>query len=163
MTIPMNGPRPQATSDSWVMRPARRAEALEVANLWLRSRKASTPAIPTAVHGDDEVRAWFTEVVLPTREVWVVDGPGLVAMMVTEASSIDQLYVDPDWTSQGLGSRLVNHAKARYPQGLALWTFQSNHAAHRFYERHGFVATGTTDGANEESSPDVRYEWTGAA
>ena len=40
-----------------------------------------------------------------------------------------------------------------------LWTFQSNHGARRFYERHGFVAVQHTDGDNEEGAPDVRYEW----
>ena len=32
------------------------------------------------------------------------------------------------------------------------------HAA-RFYERHGFAALETTDGANEEGAPDVHYRW----
>ncbi|CAA9412428.1 MAG: hypothetical protein AVDCRST_MAG35-1509, partial [uncultured Quadrisphaera sp.] len=44
--------------------------------------------------------------------------------------------------------------------GLALWTFASNVAAQRFYERHGFVAGDRTDGSgNEERAPDVRYAW----
>jgi hypothetical protein len=47
------------------------------------------------------------------------------------------------------------------PEGLQLWTFQSNVRAHKFYERHGFIAVETTDGSgNEEQAPDVRYVWT---
>jgi hypothetical protein len=46
------------------------------------------------------------------------------------------------------------------PHGLALYTFQVNGRARRFYERHGFAATWFGDGsANEERQPDVRYEW----
>ncbi|MDP9464580.1 MAG: GNAT family N-acetyltransferase, partial [Actinomycetota bacterium] len=44
------------------------------------------------------------------------------------------------------------------PEGLQLWTFESNDRARRFYERHGFTAVEFTDGAgNEERWPDVRY------
>ena len=37
-----------------------------------------------------------------------------------------QLSVDPEWTGRKLGSRLVNLAKELRPNGLDLWTFQSN-------------------------------------
>lgn len=132
-----------------------------MADLWLRSRwYAPGPANPPPVHGDDEVREWFAAVVLPEREVWVIDaGKALVAMLVLEDGWIDQLHVDPAWTGQGLGSQLVDLAKARLDR-LDLWTFQSNVGARRFYERHGFVAVEMTDGDNEEGEPDVHYRWT---
>ena len=60
------------------------------------------------------------------------------------------------WTlngpGRGLGSRLVNLAKELHPNGLDLWTFQSNVGARHFYERHGFAALETTDGANEQGA-----------
>jgi ribosomal protein S18 acetylase RimI-like enzyme len=60
----------------------------------------------------------------------------------------------------GLGSRLVELAKSRSPEGLQLWTFVSNVAAQRFYQRHGFVVAETTDGwGNEEKEPDMRLVW----
>lgn len=112
------------------------------------------------MHSDEEVRAWFDEVVLPTREVWVVDeAAAVVAVLVLEDDWIDQLYVEPGLTGRGIGGRLVAVAKRRRPGGLRLWTFQANAGARRFYERHGFVATGSTAGDNEEGAPDVRYEW----
>jgi ribosomal protein S18 acetylase RimI-like enzyme len=55
-------------------------------------------------------------------------------------------------------------AKELRPAGLQLWTFQVNTPACRFYERHGFVEAGRTDGSgNEEREPDVRYSWSGPA
>ena len=87
-----------------------------------------------------------------------IDG-SLVAFLVLDNGWLAHLYVDPEWTGRGLGSRLVNLAKALHPNGLDLWTFQSNVGARDFYERHGFAALETTDGANEEGAPDVHYRW----
>ena len=138
-------------------------EADAIADVWLRSRAAAAPSIPRPVHTDDEVKEWFATVVLPTREVWVVEqDDGLVALMVLDDGWIDQLYVDPPSARRGLGSQLLDLAKERNPLGLDLWTFQANTAARRFYERHGFVAVATTEGDNEERAPDVRYRWPGA-
>jgi GNAT superfamily N-acetyltransferase len=118
------------------------------------------PAIPPPIHTDEEVRAWFREVVLPHREVWVAEADGaVIALLVLDEDWVDQLYVAPDWTRKGVGSRLLDTAKQRRPTGLDLWTFQANAGARRFYERNGFVATATTDGDNEEGAPDVRYRW----
>ena len=142
-------------------RRARPDEAVALAEVWLRSRYASVPAIPAPVHSDDEVRAHFAATVLPDRETWVIDAGGqIVALLVLADEWVDHLYVDPDWTGKGLGSRLVHRAKEQRPNGIDLWTFQSNPGARRFYERHGFTAIETTDGDNEEGAPDVHYRWT---
>jgi GNAT superfamily N-acetyltransferase len=150
-------------SDSVRSRRARDDEALAVADLWLRPRYSSIPAIPPPVHSDDEVREWFASVVLPRQELWVIEADGgLVALLVLDNGWLAQLCVDPEWTGRGLGSRLVNLAKELRPDGLDLWTFQSNTGARRFYEQHGFAPSETTDGANEEGAPDVHYHWPGA-
>ena len=135
-------------------------EARSLAALWLRSRGASAPSIPPAIHTDAEVHQWFKEVVLPTREVWVaVARHQPVALMALDDEWIDQLYVDPASTRSGIGGALLDHAKTLRPNGLKLWTFQSNVDARRFYERHGFVPVAMTAGDNEERAPDVCYEW----
>ncbi|MEO7557207.1 MAG: GNAT family N-acetyltransferase [Acidimicrobiales bacterium] len=135
-------------------------DAAAIAEVWLRSRAASVPAIPPPIHTEGQVGVWFEHVVLPTKEVWVAEECGeIVALLVLEADWIDQLYVEPDHTAQGLGARLIEVAKQRRPAGLKLWTFEANVGARRFYERHGFVAAGATNGDNEEGAPDIRYEW----
>jgi GNAT superfamily N-acetyltransferase len=117
------------------------------------------PAIPPPVHSDEDVRQWVATVVLPNNEAWVAetDADGVIALLVLDNEWIDQLYVDPEWTGHGVGSQLIELAKELRPRGLDLWTFQSNEGARRFYERHGFIAVGTTEGANEEGAPDVHY------
>jgi GNAT superfamily N-acetyltransferase len=147
-------------SAQFLLRRAVQSDADEIAAIWLRSRRAAVPAIPPPVHTDDEVRIWIAEVVLPAEATWVIEHAGrAVAMLVLDAGLVDQLYVDPDYTGQGLGARLLNLAKDQSPGGLDLWTFQGNIGARGFYERHGFAAVAMTDGDNEERCPDVRYHW----
>jgi GNAT superfamily N-acetyltransferase len=144
------------------VRRARLADRVEIAEVWLRSRKASAPGIPPPVHGDDDVRAWVAQLV-GSKEVWVAQvGDRVVAMLVLDHDWLDQLYVDPAWTGSGAGSLLVGVAKMRRPRGLELWTFRANTGARRFYERHGFVAVGPERSDNEEGAPAVHYEWFGS-
>lgn len=60
------------------IRRARTEEAREIAEVWLRSRVVSAPAIPPPVHSDHEVDAWFANVVLASREVWVAEVDGTI-------------------------------------------------------------------------------------
>ena len=135
-------------------------ESRVVARLWLRSRAAAVPAIPAQVHTDEEVCACFEHVVLPEREVWVAENDiGFVGILVLDDDWIDQLYVEPDHTGQGIAGQLMGVAKRERSSGLRLWTFEANVRGRRFYRRHGFVEMGATNGDNEERAPDVRYEW----
>lgn len=145
------------------LRRAERHEAAAVADVWLQSRRASIPAIPRPTHSDEEVRAWFQTEVLPNQEVWVaLAGEAIVALLVLDEDWVEQLYVSPAWMAEGIGSSLLDLAKALRPDGLQLKTFQSNAGAQRFYERHGFVAR-EVSAENEEGAPDIRYEWHSAS
>ena len=114
-------------------------DASEVAELFLDSFHA-TYAFPLA-HPDDEVRGWVRDRLIPDHEVWVAtDDQRSVGLLALAPGWVEQLYVAPDRLREGLGSRLVDVAKERQPDGLQLWTFQVNDRAQRFYERHGYVA-----------------------
>ena len=143
------------------LRRAVAADAGPIADVWLRSRHAALPAVPASMHPDDDVRQWFATVVVPIEETWLAEVDGAaVAVLVLDGDDFAQFYVDPDWQRCGVGSQLVRLAQDLRPGGLALWTFQANFPARRFYERHGFVAVRWTDGSiNEERTPDVRYVW----
>jgi ribosomal protein S18 acetylase RimI-like enzyme len=114
-------------------------------------------------HTDAQVRDWIRDVVIPGRETWAaVAGDLVVGMMVLDGAELDQLYIAPGWTGRGIGSRMVELAKELRPGGLALFTFQVNQGARRFYERHGFLLIDESEGSrNEERQPDVRYAWPG--
>jgi ribosomal protein S18 acetylase RimI-like enzyme len=144
------------------VRRAAATDADAVADVYLASFHA-TYAFGLA-HTNEEVRGWLAGIVAgsTTRsETFVAESNVMiVGMMVLDDAGIDQLYVLPTWQGRGIGSRLVDIAKSERPTGLALYTFQINNRARRFYERHGFVATWFGDGStNEERQPDVRYEW----
>ncbi|MFJ9561826.1 GNAT family N-acetyltransferase [Streptomyces fuscichromogenes] len=143
-----------------VLRRAAGPDAAGVADVWLRSYDAALPTVVRA-RPDDEVRAYIRDVVVPARETWLAESGGrVVGMMVLAGDLLSQLYLAPEWRGRGIGDRFVALAKERSPRGLTLWTFQVNEPAHRFYERHGFVAVEYTDGSgNEEREPDVRYVW----
>ena len=148
--------------DALRIRRATAGDAEAVATVYVRARQHAVPDIPPFVGPVRGVHAWMVGVVRRGDEVWVAeteDG-ALVALMLLEGEWIEQLYVDPSWTSRGIGTRLLEVAKRSRPGGLQLWTFQSNRGAQRFYERHGFTAEERTDGSgNQEHAPDVRYVW----
>ncbi|MYQ96739.1 GNAT family N-acetyltransferase [Streptomyces sp. SID4946] len=147
-------------SNDVVLRRAGAADALPAADVWLRSFDATLPSVRRA-HDDAEVRDWFLRVLVPQYETWVAATENSVlGVLVLNDSELKQLYLDPAWRGRGLGDRFMSLAKQRQPDGLALWTFQVNQSARRFYERHGFIEVERTDGLrNDEREPDIRYVW----
>jgi GNAT superfamily N-acetyltransferase len=144
-----------------LIREANVADASEIAELWLGSRRAAV-GVPPAAHSDDEVRAWFRDVVIPAGDVWVAHhGCVLDAMMVLAGNWVEQLYVAAESLRQGYGSRLLCKAQASRDE-LALWTFEANIPARAFYDRHGFKVDGPATSDNEEHTPAVRYRWSKA-
>ena len=146
------------------IRPATLADAHQVADVFLRSRKELVPFAPLA-HSDDDVRAWIPRGLIPAGRttVAVVDGAvvGFISVSTAEDCSwITQLYLHPDWIGRGIGTRLLEGALRALPPPIRLYTFQENQRARAFYERRGFEAVKFTDGSgNEEKCPDVLYEW----
>jgi GNAT superfamily N-acetyltransferase len=144
-----------------VMEQARVEDAQDIAELYLLARRESLGAIPPVFGSEERVLTWLGNRIRNGEECWITrDESGISAFMLLEPGWLDQFYVRPDRIGQGLGARLVDKAKLLMPNGMRLWTFQSNVRAHKFYEHHGFVVLERTDGRhNEEQSPDVCYEW----
>jgi GNAT superfamily N-acetyltransferase len=145
---------------SVAIRRAAEADGPSVGDVYLASFRA-TYDFPLA-HSDDTVRRWIRDTVIADQETWVAEQDArVVGLLVVAPGWIEQLYVAPDHLGEGIGRALLDHAKARSPNGLSLYTFQVNARARRFYERNGFTAEWFGDGsANEEGQPDVRYVWT---
>jgi ribosomal protein S18 acetylase RimI-like enzyme len=136
------------------------ADAAALADMYLEARKTLMKYAPLA-HSDDDVRCWVKDVLTPEHEVWVAKHEGtIVGMMATAPGWIEQMMCKPGYTSQGIGTVLLNIAKEREAEQLDLYTLQPNAGARRFYERNGFIALEFGDGSdNEERVPDVLYRW----
>lgn len=113
------------------------------------------------LHTSQEDRQFYRTQVFAACTVWGAEIDGaLVGIVAARPLWIDQLYILPSAQGRGIGSRLLETARADQ-DSVSLWTFQRNAGARRFYEARGFVAVEETDGAgNEEREPDVLYRWT---
>ncbi|GAA5151108.1 GNAT family N-acetyltransferase [Nocardioides marinquilinus] len=148
-----------------VVRPATVADLPAVSRVHLASRAAAP--MPPSVHDDSEHLPFLIGRLEAGEELWVAeddgDPGGVVAYVRLTDTWLDDLYVAPHRAGQGLGSMLLDLAKARRPSGFSLWVFESNAPARAFYARHGLLEREHTDGAeNEEHEPDLRMEWPGA-
>ncbi len=148
-----------------LLRRAETEDAAAVAEVHLRARAAAP--MPPSVHDAEDVQRWVAQRAAEV-ELWVAERDGSVvayADLEREGDGpgwLHSLYVLPDHARQGVGSLLLDLAKARRPAGFSLWVFESNTPARAFYARHGLVELERTDGrTNEERHPDVRMAWPG--
>ena len=109
----------------------------------------------------EKAAAIFCDVIQPHCQLWVAaaDDSQVAGFLALNQTYVDRLYVDPACQRSGVGSALMEHAKALCPAGLELHTHQQNHGACRFYERHGFRAVKFGISPAPELMPDVEYHW----
>ena len=93
-------------------------------------------------------------------------GP-VVGFCVSQATSIEHLYIQPDHHRQGIGGQLLARAKARSTGQLELYTFKANKRAQAFYRQQGFVEVGRGH-ASPADNPwatepaqleDIKFQW----
>jgi chorismate mutase/GNAT superfamily N-acetyltransferase len=143
------------------LRPATTDDAAEITELFLATRRAAEPAMPPQLHSPESVLVHTTGEIVE-KEVWVAEAEEILGFMTLDRAFLDSLYVGPDHQGFGVGTALLDLAKARRPHGFALWVFAGNDRARGFYRRHGLVELEHTDGSgNEERTPDVRMAWPG--
>ncbi len=146
-----------------LLRPATAEDAEVLASVHLASRTGATPPMPPSVHPAEDVLPWVTRWLAEDGEVWIAEVAGEPVGYARFTSTwLDQLYVVPEHAGNGIGSLLLDLVKSSRPGGFALWVFESNEPARRFYRRHGLLELETTDGSgNDEHAPDVRMAWPG--
>lgn len=115
--------------------------------LWRRSVTATHEFLT-----EDDIRDIEPDVrtTLPALEVWIcasVDGIP-VGFMGLNGSRVEMLFVEPACRGQGIGVRLLDHARL-LRGALTLDVNEQNPQAHGFYLRYGFRETGrsATDAA----------------
>jgi len=153
------------TSTDLAFRQALPADAERVADLYSAARVAAVPMMPPALHSNAEDRVWMASRIAGDSEVWLAErGEELLGYLLLTRGWLDHLFVRPGHLGHGVGSALLDLAKALRPDGFGLWVFESNDGARRFYARHGLLELERTDGsANEEKAPDIRLVWPGAS
>jgi GNAT superfamily N-acetyltransferase len=116
------------------------------------------------MHDHDDVVRHYREWVFPNCRVSVAEAAGAVCAYLALARDglVTALYADGQHRGQGVGTRLLEQAKAASPAGLSLWAFVANTGARRFYGRQGFLEVRRTAGENEEGLPDVLLHWPGS-
>lgn len=119
-----------------------------------------TPWLPR-LHTEDEDRAFLAHLI-ETAEVTVACDRDVQGYIACSGDEVEHLYLAQHAQRQGIGRRLMDHAKTDRQQ-LTLWCFQQNAPALAFYRAQGFVETQRTDDAgNEEGLPDVHLTWRAA-
>lgn len=154
----------ESAGESLTVRPAEVADAEAMADLYTAARIAAVPQMPPALHTNAEDRAWLVgRLANPDHQGWVAeDADGLVGYALFTETWLEHLFVRPDRTGTGIGGVLLELVKSLRPRGFALWVFETNGGARRFYARHGLLELERTDGAaNEEKAPDIRMAWPG--
>lgn len=143
------------------LRRATEADAPAIARIHLTARAAAGGAFPPPVHADEEYLPHLLADVLPAGEVWIARAQGDPAgFLALDGELLSDLYVTPAAQGSGVGSALLDHAKHRRPDGLALWVFATNRRAQAFYAARGFQVVGGSEGNNEEGAPDLLLRWT---
>ena len=73
--------------------------------------------------------------------LYVYDDGVIKGFIKIEGTYIARLFVEPVLQNGSIGSRLLEYAINEHNADY-LWALQKNEKAIRFYERHGFKATG---------------------
>lgn len=73
--------------------------------------------------------------------IWVYDDGFVKGLIHVEGQRIEELYVDSFFENNGIGKKLIEFAVQE--KGCStVRVLEKNHGAIRFYERHGFKASG---------------------
>lgn len=138
-----------------------RPEDLEaVVRAWRKSRDDSQPWLEARMgHTHEDDLRFFGGTIAIENDVWVAVEREIAGFLAIAGERLGWLYVDPASQRRGIGTALLDKAKALSPEGLTLFTHQRNERARAFYERRGFRAVKFGVSPPPESEPDLRYRW----
>jgi putative acetyltransferase len=129
--------------------PADRAALLDI---WLRSVRATHAFV-----SEEDVQSMVPQVrdylASSETEFWVLcdESGALMGFMGMSGSTMESLFLAPEFHRRGGGRRLVRHAQARHRE-LTVDVNEQNAAARAFYEACGFVVEGRSE-VDEQGRP----------
>ena len=129
----------------------------ELVRMWRESFEAGVGIVDP--HPIAEQILYFEEKVVASNTVIVamLDGT-LAGFVAANRESVSQLYVRRGLQRAGIGTRLLDWAKAQSAGSLWLYTFARNTGARAFYEKHGFAIAARGFEPTWQLD-DLRYEW----
>lgn len=149
-----------------VLRPSHPDEAGVLAEVHLRARRAA--GMPAPGGGPAALRDRLAERLASSAEIWVAELEGrVVGYLLLTDTWLDDLYVGPSASRLGVGSALLELAKALRRRGFGLYVLEENVSALAFYVGRGLAVVahhpdGGGAGAREEGGhPDVELAWEG--
>jgi putative acetyltransferase len=142
MPRPSNGEHEALTMK---IRRAAPADRDELVDIWLRSVRATHTFLSEADIQSllPDVRDYLTS---DEPELWVLcsDSEEVMGFMGMSASTMESLFLAPQYLRCGGGRLLVRHAQDMHPE-LTTDVNEQNPAALRFYEACGFVVVGRSE------------------
>jgi putative acetyltransferase len=142
------------------LRPYRAADEDAAIELWRRTWQIAYPHLDFAARLDWWRQRWRQELV-PSTLITVAESNGLLVGFVTvdpKTMYLDQIVVAPEAWGAKIADALLAQAKRLSPAGLDLAVNADNGRALRFYEKQGFVVTGT-DVNPLSGAPVCKMSW----
>jgi putative acetyltransferase len=128
--------------------------------LWRRTWQIAYPRLDFTARLDWWRQRWRAELA-PSATITIAEAAGQVIGFVTVDRAtlyLDQIVVAPEaWGSAAAGA-LLAEAKRQSPAGLDLTVNADNARAIRFYQKQGFVVTGT-DANPRSGAPVQKMSW----
>ncbi len=145
--------------------------------MWQNAYKGQIPdSILDSLSIDEKTESWGKELKNPHKNTYayVADVDGVVAGWVTGGVSRDEdvtketgelygIYVHPDYTDKGLGSKLMGHLldtlKRDGYKKATLWVLDTNEKTRKWYESKGWQVEGKTkiDKRGDFDLSETRY------
>ncbi|RDZ28994.1 acetyltransferase [Lysobacter silvisoli] len=125
------------------IRRAERSDRARLVQIWEHSVRATHDFLGEADIA--ELLPQVRDVYLDAVEVWVYEDADAVAGFIGLAGAqVEMLFLDPLLRGRGIGTRLLDHARALHG-ALTVDVNEQNPQAHGFYRRYGFVDTGRSE------------------
>jgi putative acetyltransferase len=145
---------------AFTLRPYQAADEDTAIELWRRTWQIAYPRLDFTARLDWWRERWRNELVA-TATITVAQSRGQVVGFVTvdpRTGYLDQIVVAPEAWGSAIAGALLAEAKRLSPAGLDLAVNSDNSRAIRFYEKQGFVLTGT-DVNPRSGAPINRMAW----
>jgi putative acetyltransferase len=145
---------------AFTLRPYRAADEDTAIELWRRTWQIAYPRLDFTARVDWWRERWRNELVA-TSTITVAESRGRLVGLVTvdpRTGYLDQVVVAPEAWGSAIAGALLAEAKRLSPAGLDLAVNADNARAIRFYEKQGFVVTGS-DVNPRSGAPVNKMAW----